>query len=228
MIQDVQSAMAAYAQVHQGGIAANWSQVLEQLEPARLNVGEQGANPAFPLPEKYVFVREALPMPTAWKGDVVLMRIEPMDHPTSGLGRYVISHHAKGFVYSWLPEEDVQKMLTDSGVKLPEPEQFGKKSQPASSRPDSGNLERAMARGAEASWSGAHEGQAAAAANDPSAAATSAPSSSATASGAGQLAEASPMPTLLRGLGAVLLAGCGVILLAILLRARQRSRSMRR
>lgn len=119
-VDEIRAGFIGYADVNGGLQATNWNQLRSFVDLLKINRRLALAGESFPVESNYVFVTD-YSLPTRSKGNIVLLRYAPFEHPTYGPGRYFVSCREHEFLSSWLDEPDFQKLLAQSGVKLPEP-----------------------------------------------------------------------------------------------------------
>ena len=119
-IQNIKMAIGLYSKLH-GVEPTNWSQIGECVNIGQINSQCLINGPVYPIEEHYVFVRDKVLDQGA---TLFLIRISPDTNAISGkIGRYLIFRTDDGYMYKWMAEANVQKMLAAAGVtELPKPE----------------------------------------------------------------------------------------------------------
>lgn len=74
----------------------------------RLNNGMVKGTTAVPLESNYLFVVPGMSLNQKWKGEIILLRSTPLNHPDFGLGRYGLTHTNGSFASGWISETDLR------------------------------------------------------------------------------------------------------------------------
>jgi hypothetical protein len=105
-----------------GQTPTNWQQITQYCDVGKWNRQLSQAGKPFILQECYVFIRDQWIISPARNRRIVLARNQPKTNYEGKVGRYLVCWDGNSEQIIWMPEDDFQKALKQSGVKLPQPE----------------------------------------------------------------------------------------------------------
>jgi hypothetical protein len=121
ILHNVALAVELYAnEKNDGNPPTSWHQIAEYSELDEMNRKCLPENQS-PIQATYVIItnRSLLP-PQKWKGNVVLIRRKPITNKEGRTGRFYISWAGRYAESYWISEKEVQTMLKNTGITLPE------------------------------------------------------------------------------------------------------------
>jgi hypothetical protein len=114
-------AMHFYEIIFEGRTVTNWTDLKKMINVDQLNQTLVN-KPGCPLEKHYVFVPGPVAMPSYYGETWAKVMAAGPSSSGGRLGRNVIYGNGDFYTRTWLPEHEVQSMLSKADIKLPEPE----------------------------------------------------------------------------------------------------------